>query len=89
MNKDAYIQGYAEKVAASDTMRQLLKAKLASDKRDWGTKNAILRKLLKAKRGEFAIDEERGRIAGVTHTPSNFRIHMPREAIPKQTQGPE
>ena len=48
VNEEAYIHGYLEK-ESSDTMRQLLAAKIASDKRDWATKNRILRKLINEK----------------------------------------
>lgn len=82
MNNEAYLQGYFEKDAKSDVMRQLLAAKLASDKRDWATKNRILRKLIDEKQEDFTIDSDEGHVAGVTHMPSGFRMHMPKVAIP-------
>lgn len=64
-----------------DMLEQLLKAKAESDRKNYGSKQAIMRNLLKSNADEFYIDSEEGGIAGLTHEPTNFKMHLPFEAI--------
>lgn len=65
-----------------DMLAALLEAKSRSDVRDYDSKAAILRDLLRKKPKEFAIDSEANGIVGLTHKPLGFRIHLPRRAMP-------
>ena len=62
---------------------QLRLAKAESDRRNYKAKHALMRKLLTAFPEEFALDSDDGRgIVGVTHSPTRFRMHLPRGVIP-------
>ena len=64
------------------SVRQLLLAKLESDRRNYAGKYAKLRALIQAAPQEFTIDSDDGRgIVGLTHT-SGFRAHLPRQVVP-------
>jgi len=67
---------------ANPVLEQLRKAKAESDRRNFAAKHAILRPLLEQYPGEFVIDSQQHRFAGLTHSPTGFRIHMPRTAVP-------
>jgi hypothetical protein len=66
-----------EKTAeASPTLQKLIQAKYLSDKNQYLRKNQILRELMHAAPKEFVIsDDEKHGIIGVTHVPTNFKIH--------------
>lgn len=73
-----------EKVkAANDALPQLLQAKQHSDRKQYEAKHAILRALLAQSPGDFQVDSQLGRFAGLTHNPTNFRIHMPANQVPE------
>lgn len=61
---------------------QLLEAKAESDRKNYARKHQILRQLLGQSPEDFLIDSEQGGILGLTHTPTSFRIHLPRRALP-------
>jgi F0F1-type ATP synthase membrane subunit c/vacuolar-type H+-ATPase subunit K len=63
-------------------LQLLLRAKAESDRRNYGAKNEILRRLLLANPSRFMIDSDDGRIIGLTHPSTGFRIHMPASAVP-------
>lgn len=67
-------------------MALLRQAKAESDRRNYQAKNDILRRLLRAYPNRFVIDSDDGRILGLTHPSTNFRIHMPRAAVPDEIQ---
>jgi hypothetical protein len=61
---------------------ELRAAKQLSDERRYPEKTEVLRKLILERPDEFRIDSADKGVYGVTHIPSGFRIHMPREAYP-------
>lgn len=63
-------------------LQELLQAKKESDRRNYATKGAILRRLLEQEPQNFAIDSEEGNIVGLTHLPTRFRIHTLRNTLP-------
>lgn len=68
----------------SDMLQALLRAKAESDRRNYRDKQEILRRLLRSNPDEFVIDSEtdNGRIVGLTHTPTRFKIHTPTRSLP-------
>lgn len=60
-----------------DMLARLLEAKRESDRRNYPAKTAIINKLLQTNPDEFFIDSEDRGIAGLTHEPLNFKIHVP------------
>jgi hypothetical protein len=75
-----------EQVApATSKLKQLLQAKQESDRSNYHAKNDILRKMMTEAPHEFMIDSELpGGIVGLTHKPTNFRIHTQRKALPTE-----
>lgn len=62
---------------------QALKAlKASSDKRDYRNKHRMARMLIRQFPDEFYIDSEEPGITGITHSPTNFRFHLPVEVVP-------
>jgi hypothetical protein len=65
------------------SLYRLLQAKKSSDVKDYGEKNRILRELLNKSPEEFVIDSDlNSRFSGITHVPTKFKIHVPRNIIP-------
>ena len=60
----------------------LLLAKTESDRKNYAAKHAILRRLLRERPGEFEVDDAGGRVVGLTHAPTGFRLHLPATALP-------
>ena len=56
----------------------MLRAKAESDRGNFSRKHAIMRRLLQDKYNEFVVDSEDGRFVGLTHIPTNFKMHLPR-----------
>jgi hypothetical protein len=67
---------------ASSAVKQLIEAKSESDRRNYKSKHDIVRKLMMEKPDDFMIDSSQDGIVGVTHKPSGFKLHMPRQAMP-------
>jgi len=65
-------------------IRQMQLAKHYSDRKQYGAKQAILYGLMKDRPGEFFVDSDDGDIVGITHRPSNFRIHTKKMAVPAE-----
>lgn len=63
-------------------LAKLLAAKQESDRKNYARKTAILVELLKERGDEFIIDSEDGSVVGITHKPTNFKIHMLKKDIP-------
>jgi hypothetical protein len=66
----------------------LMQAKAHSDLGDFTSKNTIIKEMIKARPSEFNIDSEEGDVIGLTHSPSNFKIHTMRNelaGLPKLT----
>jgi hypothetical protein len=71
------------KIAKSMQLKKLIEAKQMSDKRDYGTKNTILADLLNNYPKQFEVDSAlNSKYVGLTHKPSGFKIHAPRNLIP-------
>jgi 2'-5' RNA ligase len=66
-----------------EVLEDLIKAKEHSDNKRFGEKSVILHRLMHAYPDDFVIDDD-WRYAGITHIPSGFRIHAPRNIVPAQ-----
>lgn len=64
----------------------LIRAKQESDRRNYSAKHRILRTLLQNRPHEFVVDSSLDGIIGITHKPTNFKIHIPRNVIPEEFQ---
>lgn len=94
--QDAYKQEYAiqkskDRAAKSaalqspqtvDALSQLMEAKRESDRRNYKRKHSILRRLIEDNPDAFSVDSMSRGIAGLTHNPTGFRLHMPGTAVP-------
>jgi superfamily II DNA/RNA helicase len=77
------LKGVGEKRgAAASPLPALLLAKTESDRKNYAAKHAILRRLLRERPGEFEVDDAGGRVVGLTHAPTGFRLHLPATALP-------
>jgi len=65
--------------AAGDALQQLIEAKSESDRKNYAAKHAILRELLAQYPDDFKVDAATGKYHGLTHNPSGFKIHAPRD----------
>jgi 8-oxo-dGTP pyrophosphatase MutT (NUDIX family) len=72
----------ATKLAAlektSAPIDDLLRIKKAGDVRDYATKSAITMKMVLSNPNDFIIDSDKGHVIGLTHVPTGFRIHAPK-----------
>ena len=65
-------------------LQTLLLAKELSDKRKYLRKNEILRHLLHKSPNDFTVSEpDQGGIVGISHLPTNFRIHTLTRNLPE------
>lgn len=62
---------------ASYELDKLLEAKSESDQRNYQAKHDLMRSLMWQHPQDFFIDSKKDGIYGVTHRPTNFRIHVP------------
>lgn len=62
-------------VDSASPLGRLLEAKARSDVEDYETKNELLRELVEERPHEFIIDQPDAPYPGLTHVPTNFRIH--------------
>lgn len=71
------------KIAKSLELKKLIEAKKHSDKNEYGKKDEILKELLSKKPEQFKVDSIlNNKFVGLTHKPTNFKIHAPRTLIP-------
>lgn len=71
------------KTNLKSNLHLLIKAKKMSDARNFPEKNKILGNLFMTNPDEFVIDSElNDKFVGITHVPTAFRIHAPRNIIP-------
>lgn len=63
------------------SVADLKKAKQYSDARQYEQKHQLLYQLVKDSPEEFYIDSELNGIVGLTHEPTNFKIHIPKNVI--------
>lgn len=76
-----------EKRALSPVLSQLIEAKNLSDKKDYRGKHSKLRQLMQQYPDDFYIDSVNGDIAGITHSGTGFKIHMPIRLLPATLKG--
>jgi DNA-directed RNA polymerase beta subunit len=83
---DNYFDEDAEVKSAAD-MHALMQARRHSSqaKEEYKKKTAIMAAALARYPEEFIVDQD-GRMSGITHLPTGFRIHVPREVIPKNVK---
>lgn len=63
-------------------LETLIAAKSRSDERKYAAKHILIRQMMNARPDDFAIDSDDGRgIVGVTHRPTGFRFHMPKQKV--------
>ena len=68
--------------ASSPDLPDLKQAKQHSDDEDYRRKNILLRTMMQADPDSWVVDSDDGNgIVGLTHTPTNFRIHMPKDRV--------
>jgi hypothetical protein len=63
------------------TLADLKKAKAYSDSKNYEEKHLILRKLIETAPADFMVDSEASDIVGITHTPTGFRMHLPKNIL--------
>lgn len=64
------------------SIRELLTAKLESDRRNYAAKHSRLRAAILAAPQEFVVDSDQDGLVGLTHIPTGFRSHLPKQAVP-------
>ena len=57
----------------------------AQAKEEYKKKTAIMAAALARYPDEFIVDQD-GRMSGIVHLPTGFRIHVPREVIPDKVK---
>jgi len=72
----------ASDAAHKDVLAKLLEAKSHSDNKRYDRKTAILRELMQKAPQDWVVDDAKPKYKGVTHTPTNFRLHTDPTAIP-------
>ena len=60
---------------------KLLRAKEDSDNKRYHEKHQTMRDLMWQHPQDFEIDSKEGEIYGITHTPTNFRMHLPKHVV--------
>lgn len=66
-------------------LEQLLKAKQESDRKNYAAKRKILEDLLKKYPEEFTVDQPNRSMPGITHKPTNFKLHTYPDLAAKAT----
>lgn len=69
-------------------LARLIAAKGRSDQGDYAKKTEMIRQLMAERPDEFIVDSDEGHVLGLTHTPTNFRFHLERAAVPAGIQRP-
>lgn len=81
LNMGSVIEKVAEK---HPDLQTLLLAKELSDKKKYIQKNELLRHLLHKAPNDFAVSEpDNGGIVGISHLPTNFKIHTLTRNLPE------
>ena len=70
------------KQALSPTLEHLIKSKAHSDRKDYSTKHLLLQQLMQQNPNDFIIDSEEDYVYGITHTPTGFKLHIPKDKMP-------
>ena len=76
-----------EGIKSAADMHALMQARRHSSqaKEEYKKKTAIMAAAMARYPDEFIVDQD-GRMSGITHIPTGFRIHVPREVIPKNVK---
>lgn len=64
-------------------IKLLLQAKAESDRKNYMEKNRLLRGLMLDNPTDFVVDSSEGKFYGITHKPTGFQVHLPRDVIPE------
>lgn len=67
-------------------LAKLLLAKAHSDQKRYAEKHRILRELMQEDPASWRVDDNTGPYKGITHTPTNFRLHAPPTVIPESVK---
>lgn len=62
-------------------LEDLKKAKAYSDAKKYEEKHLILRKLIESNSADFMVDSDVSGILGLTHLPTGFKMHLPKQVI--------
>lgn len=65
----------------SPVLQKLLAAKAESDRKNYAAKHALLRQALATDPTNFEVDSQESKYPGLTHTPTGFQTHAPRELV--------
>jgi hypothetical protein len=64
-------------------LKKLIKAKKFSDNKNYGAKHEILGEMMRRSPEDFFVDSRiNKKFVGITHTPTNFKLHVPRTLVP-------
>jgi len=63
------------------TLGDLKKAKRYSDSKQYSQKHQLIHQLVREAPKEFYVDSEKDGIVGLTHSSTNFKIHVPKNVI--------
>ena len=66
----------------TSSVDSLLQAKDHSDKKQYGAKNRIMALMMYKTPDEFLVDSDDGKFLGITHAPTGFRMHLPKNIVP-------
>jgi superfamily II DNA or RNA helicase len=80
----AEAQAIKKQANKGDVLQQLLRAKKYSDQKRYEEKNLILRNLIGQNPQDWYLDDKTSKYYGLTHLPTNFRIHADRSIVPLQ-----
>jgi hypothetical protein len=72
----------ASLVGSENKLPSLLQAKDHSDKKQYGAKNRIMALMMYKAPDEFLVDSDDGKFLGITHSPTGFRMHLPKNIVP-------
>jgi DNA-directed RNA polymerase beta subunit len=69
------------KATPGSPLDKLLSAKEDSDNKRYHDKHQTMRDLMWQHPQDFEIDSKEGEIYGITHNPTNFRMHLPKHVV--------
>lgn len=62
-------------------LQKLLAAKAESDRKNYAAKHALLRQALSSDPTNFEVDSQESKYPGLTHKPTGFQTHAPRDVV--------
>jgi len=75
-----------ETIEGPSVLDNLLAAKAESDRGNYGAKHRILQKVIQDNFDDFVVDSEDAYVYGITHVPTGFRIHIPKNKMPNMAK---